>query len=168
MTEGDPANAIRVWLSVHRPSSLLIVAPERHELAGELAHADPARDTHWLAPEPETVRALADRTYDAALVLNALERMSKADAGILLGRLRDVHTRRLLVLLRVGSRWEEQLSHWRRTDMIAYGLGLEVHSGPGSHAQHLYRFDIDDYKRTPEWLNPGNWAHPELWDKYRW
>ena len=32
----------------------------------------------------------------------------------------------------------------------------------------LYLFDIETYKDTPDWLNPRNWANPELWDKYRW
>ena len=29
-------------------------------------------------------------------------------------------------------------------------------------------FDIDDYKHTPDWLSPRNWANPELWNRYRW
>ncbi|WP_404840873.1 DUF6231 family protein [Alkalilimnicola ehrlichii] len=24
------------------------------------------------------------------------------------------------------------------------------------------------YKTTPDWLNSRNWAHPELFDKFRW
>ncbi|MFP4252452.1 MAG: DUF6231 family protein [Guyparkeria sp.] len=32
----------------------------------------------------------------------------------------------------------------------------------------MYLFDIETYKRTPDWLNARNWANPELWGKYRW
>ncbi|KTG17767.1 hypothetical protein AUR63_06500 [Guyparkeria sp. XI15] len=37
-----------------------------------------------------------------------------------------------------------------------------------SAAEAVYQFDIETYKDTPDWLNPRNWANPELWDKYRW
>ncbi|MFO7808749.1 DUF6231 family protein [Guyparkeria sp.] len=32
----------------------------------------------------------------------------------------------------------------------------------------IYLFDIETYKRTPDWLNARHWANPELWGKYRW
>lgn len=168
MVSTSPVNEIHVWLSVHKPEKLLIIAPHDHELGARIKQSTAVAEVRWLEPGPEVVKSLGTETFDAALTLNALETMHKSDAGILIGRLRDVHTRRFLVLLRVGSEWEDQVSLWRRTDMIAYGLGLEAKYGLGARALHLYRFDINDYKRTPEWLNSRNWAHPELWDKYRW
>ncbi|MES1925471.1 hypothetical protein T31B1_09108 [Salinisphaera sp. T31B1] len=32
----------------------------------------------------------------------------------------------------------------------------------------LYRYDIHDYKTTPDWLNKRYWANPERWDQERW
>lgn len=32
----------------------------------------------------------------------------------------------------------------------------------------LMFFDIRQYKNPPDWLNARHWAHPELWNKYRW
>ena len=29
-------------------------------------------------------------------------------------------------------------------------------------------FNIQDYKVSPDWLSARHWAHPELWDIYRW
>ncbi len=44
-------------------------------------------------------------------------------------------------------------------------LGFTGHDGMGKDA---YTFNIANYKETPEWLSPRNWANPELWDKFRW
>lgn len=49
-----------------------------------------------------------------------------------------------------------------RMKMIALGYKASSPNEP------VYQFDIHDYKQTPDWLNPRNWANPELWDKYRW
>ncbi|MFP4639754.1 MAG: DUF6231 family protein [Guyparkeria sp.] len=49
-----------------------------------------------------------------------------------------------------------------RMKMIALGYKASSPDDP------VYQFDIHDYKQTPDWLNPRNWANPELWDKYRW
>ena len=35
-------------------------------------------------------------------------------------------------------------------------------------SEHLYYFDIFDYKQIPEWLNNDYWSNPEMWDKARW
>lgn len=34
--------------------------------------------------------------------------------------------------------------------------------------EHLWGYNIADYKPVPDWLNPRHWANPELWDKHRW
>ncbi|MDG4868168.1 DUF6231 family protein [Guyparkeria sp. 1SP6A2] len=46
--------------------------------------------------------------------------------------------------------------------MIALGFrGTEL-------PEPVFKYDILDYKHTPDWLNARNWANPELWGKYRW
>ena len=57
---------------------------------------------------------------------------------------------------------------WRHADMVA--LGLTPIAGPeAAHgATRLYAHDVGSYKPTPEWLNPGDWANPEQWNKRRW
>jgi len=32
----------------------------------------------------------------------------------------------------------------------------------------LFKYNISDYKTTPDWLNADNWANPEMWGKYWW
>ena len=88
--------------------------------------------------------------------------VSGIDAPEILGRLRDLHATRVCALasdaVDPGSPRARGLS----------ALGF-VRSGEPLDSGHvLYLFDIDHYKRTPDWLNARHWAHPERWDKERW
>ena len=77
--------------------------------------------------------------------------------GELLASLRDRANRRVVVHMgdaRIGGAIDQR--------MVALGYRrLTANEG-------LYVFDIENYKDTPDWLSPRNWANPELWDKYRW
>jgi len=44
---------------------------------------------------------------------------------------------------------------------------LESLAAPDAQ-QALFGFELFGYEDRPEWLNPRHWAHPELWDKFRW
>jgi len=55
---------------------------------------------------------------------------------------------------RVGGSVDQQ--------MVSLGFTRQVADEP------IYLFDIETYKRTPDWLNARHWANPELWGKYRW
>ena len=72
----------------------------------------------------------------------------------LLASLRDRGNRPVIVYL--GESVDDRMK------MIALGYKASSPDDP------VYQFDIHDYKQTPDWLNPRNWANPELWDKYRW
>jgi len=117
-----------------------------------VARADPARAAALEAEAP----------YDLALVAGVLEGLGPARGGALLARLRDLLARRLLVVVPAGH------PVWGRTRLL--GLGLE-HAGRhrlGDEVFDLYRFDIEHYKTTPDWLNADHWAHPELFGKFWW
>lgn len=125
----------------------------------------------WAAaaqPAPELVRrtpaeALADpapgdggRWDLAVLGPDVVELLARPHAERLVAALRDLHARRLVLVppapLPAG---------WDAPACIALGLTPEA-------GGRLWRFDLYDYKETPDWLNPRYWAHPELWDKFRW
>ncbi len=55
---------------------------------------------------------------------------------------------------RVGGSVDQQL--------VSLGFTRQTTEEP------VYLFDIETYKRTPDWLNARNWANPEMWDKHRW
>lgn len=106
--------------------------------------------------------------HDIALVANTFEHLPKAQAGVLISRLRDLCSERLYVLLPNGEHWEGHRSSWTIVDMLAYGLSAAGRYTVAGKPVRLYRHDLYDYKQTPDWLNAKNWANPELWDKFRW
>lgn len=106
--------------------------------------------------------------FDAGIVVDSLEFLDKPRAGQLIARLRDLHTSRFCALVPIGDGWEGRVSHWTSADLLSYGMKLVNHYQADGGSLHLYKYDIASYKSTPDWLNPRNWANPELWNKYRW
>ena len=148
-------------LQAVRPSSLLAVGAAAADV---LAPFSRQGDCRYLAlPAPDT-KPLADQTcFDLALV------SSGADAGVklpllhLLAALRDRYARHLYVALETPAR--ASLTH---TDFMALGMRHVANYGGDATTHALYAFNIIDYKNTPDWLNNQHWAHPELFDKFRW
>jgi len=58
---------------------------------------------------------------------------------------------------------------WHLTDLFSFAL-----SKVASYLQEdqteigLFKYNINDYKKTPDWLNADNWANPQMWGKYWW
>lgn len=160
-TDNPPEEAIReilAWLHRSEPERLLLVCPADSPLHRAVAHVHDG--VRRLDPEAATPGALDDNVYDLAIVAQTLERLPREDAGMLLSRLRDLHSKRFLALVRLDGD-----SGWSNTDLIAYGM-KRCARFPGGYA--LFRFNIHDYKDTPDWLNARYWAHPERWGKERW
>ena len=109
-----------------------------------------------------------DGKYDVAFVTHTLEGMEKTKAEQLVATLRDRLAHRVFILLPIGSEDPEQKSDWALTDMTALGLRQVACFEHQQRPVHLYRFDLYDYKLTPDWLNPRFWANPEMWDRARW
>lgn len=176
MIEDPPRNpgddtyvdALARWIDAHKPRTVLMLRDPAHTLSDRvtLQLAD-AEVTH-LAAVSDCLDKLGPRIFDAAIVVCALEALPKAQASTILGRLRDVHARRLMLVVRIGDRWPGLVSHWERNDLFAHGLRCIGRYGETDAPIHLYRFDLYDYKSVPDWLNAKNWAHPDLWDKHRW
>jgi len=117
---------------------------------------------------PERLAALdaPQVPYRLAVVVGVLERMDPQQGAALLASLRDLRARRVLVAVPGDG---AQAGHpWTLEEMLAHGLERLGEAACGGRALAVYGFDIDRYKRTPDWLNPRHWANPENWDKYRW
>ena len=106
--------------------------------------------------------------FDVVLLAEVLENLEKHEAATLIGRLRDLHSRHLFMFVRMGQGWSELKSYWRRNDLLAYGFSLYGRYKEDEREYHLYRFELETYKTTPDWLNSQYWANPELFDKFRW
>jgi hypothetical protein len=101
--------------------------------------------------------------YALAVIVGTLEHLPRARGAELIATLRDLWVPRLLVALPA-----EAPPEWQLEDMLAHGLEAQGEALGPEGPVTLYGFDIDRYKRTPDWLNPRNWAHPERWGRHRW
>lgn len=127
-----------------------LIAVAEHSSAGQCIGANP----NPLGSElPYAELAIVDA--DMALASNGLSE--------LIARLRDVFAQQVLVIAPTQS----QLT-FNHAGLI--GLGFQRWASPSAERpeRRWYRFDIRDYKTTPDWLNARHWANPQLWDKYRW
>lgn len=141
----------------HAPCSALLVAPPGHALGDRLRGALDLRqsDAESLLARPPDGQRLR-----LGLVVDTLESLPAARGEALLALLRDRLAETLYCLAAPAQ--------WPTARMLALGLRPLGAYPPAAGGAVLYHFDLYDYKRTPDWLNPRHWAHPELWDKHRW
>lgn len=156
----DIRQAVLGLIAEARPASLLGIGPTREFYAPYL-DACPSCDLTRLAPRDAPAQLPRLGRFDFAFVAGALEHLGKDDAAALIARLRDLHAARFALAVDFST-----ARAWSHGELLAFGLG-RIEAGAGD-ACALYAFDIAHYKHTPDWLNSDNWAHPELFDKYRW
>lgn len=99
--------------------------------------------------------------FDLVLVGGIIEQLDRRDGGILLATLRDLHARTLIVQILDAFVADE--TSWSLADMLAFGFERLGSFKEPEGTVDVYRFSLNDYKKTPDWLNPSNWAHPHLW-----
>ncbi len=109
-----------------------------------------------------------DSRFDVGLVLNLLEHLDKKTGQQVLSRLRDVLAPQYCAALPVSSAG----SQWALADLFGFALSTvntyAEDAELGQEALTLFKYNIEDYKKTPDWLNADNWANPQLWGKYWW
>ncbi len=147
-------------LEVARPASILLVDPNPEGLPVQAIPPN-SQVTHLTGDLLKQLRTL--ERFDLGIVANTLEYRDRKTAGILLARLRDLHTRRFVALVPIGPGWEEHTSHWEIADFFGYGMTLMAQYQIDGKPLHLYHYAIESYKTTPEWFNSRYWAHPERW-----
>lgn len=161
---------LRRRLESHKPATVLAIGARAGELlAGyQSAHRDcriEYLDADGTLDEAALLRELArQQRFDFVIVRGVLERIDADSGAHLLASLRDVHSRRLCVVLdgdNTGHRW-------KASELIAMGLSHWASETLDEATLDTYGFDLGTYKATPEWLNARHWAHPEHWGKYRW
>lgn len=152
-------------VEVSRPATLLLIGPGAADLVSVYRNAHPECEVEILSAE-QVGRLSGLGRYDLAFVVRTLEQLPADVAGRVLGSLRDVHAKSLLVLVDLGH--SDEGTRWRHADLLSYGLQRIREYFEEGQRLALYRFDLYDYKTTPDWLNSESWAHPELWGKHRW
>lgn len=140
-------------LAEEAPGRVLLVAPPDHPLRAALGERLP-----HAALDVATGDTLPAQRYDVALVAGILETLPTAAARVLLAALRDRVAAHVVLWL--------DLARAPVDEEALRALGYRILARDGT--QLLGGFDLHDYKDRPDWLNSRNWAHPELWEKYRW
>ncbi len=118
----------------------------------------PNTQTQFIHLHKGVLAELGDQHYDCAVLEGLPGPLDKAEALALVAHLRDIQSQCLLWVI-------ESRSQWCRQDLLALGFHQLDQAKDGSQ---LFGFDIDNYKTTPDWLNPKHWANPERWNKKRW
>jgi hypothetical protein len=149
------ADCIKDLLGRYRPARLLIVGPapgSRAEIAGEA-------ETRRISMD-ELEAALGEcGHFDFAVVAGVTGRLDTRAATELVGRLKNLHADRFLLLVDPGR------SSLDRDTLLALALAPLEHLDDGREA---WLYDIDRYNPEREWNNPQDWAHPENFEKFRW
>ena len=124
------------------------------------ADAPPAPPPDWIGAVAAPA-ALLDGAAPAARADCALVVASWLEPELLaavVARLRDLSAREVYVLIPGADAPELRALGLRRLRTAAGGGGV----------WSLHHHSIRDYKRTPAWLSPRHWAHPERWNRSRW
>jgi hypothetical protein len=151
------------------PKSLLLIGLETDEELNNRVDEDFNGIKSVITGDNPIDKIESKERYDL-VYLYGLEKFEKQSALHLIASLRDLHADHLFLTVPHGDNWnsEEFSSEWTLNDLIACGLHLHCSFGEDEKQIQLYRFELSDYKTTPDWLNSRFWANPELFDKYRW
>ena len=106
--------------------------------------------------------------YDVGIVVNLFENIGKQQGKQILSKLRDVLTKQYCVCLPVSHASTKE--SWQLNDLFSFALErVATYQAIDCEIEYgLFKYNINTYKKTPNWLNSDNWANPNLWDKYRW
>ena len=100
---------------------------------------------------------------DTGLVVEQLEHLDSRAGAHLLSRLRDVHCKRVFLLLRNGKSGN---TDWSRDTLLA--MGFTQQRPDARLGAELYLYEPEVFNPPREWNNARDWANPENFRKYRW
>ncbi|WP_455203829.1 DUF6231 family protein [Kaarinaea lacus] len=163
-----PNKLITKILNQCTPKTLIGIGKSTKNILQDYIRSHPDCKADYYKPNEALPELQKDVSYDFALVANTLEHLDTNEANHLLANLRDIHSKKLVVIVPIGTDWREHKSYWQETDLLALGFLLKGSYKVNNLPVHIYAFDIENYKTTPDWLNNRYWANPENYDKYWW
>ena len=121
--------------------------------------------THIKAADIDQLWQLEQR-FDVAIAIDLFEHLDKVKGQQTLSRLRDVLSPQYCVCLPINQ--HAQGDEWHLTDLFSFALSKVASYDAAAVEYGLFKYNINDYKKTPDWLNADNWANPNMWGKYWW
>ena len=185
---------IETLLNVAQPSSILLIGDQTSAFLDDYLMQKRLLNqncevTHIRVSQ---LSSLADTNrHDVGIAINLFEHIDKQTGIQVLSRLRDLLCHQYCVCLPIKiNEKNPSETDWQLTEMFGFALervalydspepnnGLERDNSPerddsleqgNDNKLGLFKYNINDYKKTPEWLNSDNWANPEMWGKYWW
>lgn len=152
----DLHNDLSQLLKEIQPNNLLLIGEESN-LTSNITQA-----THISVADSLSALEGLGR-FDLVIVLDALNTLKKKQGELLLGSLKNLHAKRLLLS-------HNPCPEWSLEDFLAVALSELNHypADADSPEQQLFEYNIYSYKNVPDWLNNKFWANPNMWDKERW
>lgn len=156
----DPRHVIAGLLDTHQPRSLLLLSPDPHGEWRQWCQLHCSGELIAITSAPLTALEQLGRV-DMVLIIGLIETLDKDDGELVIGRLRNVHTEHIYVLIGDDPRW-------RDTDW--YGLAMQrvERFAIDNSTLSLYGYDLATYNRVRSWNNPRYWANPDNWNRYWW
>ena len=150
------------------PRRIMNIGPAGLDVFGTYLKKNP--DTHFdnFSDTRAVMKLDQAERYDLCFISHVLEYMPKAEAEHLIARLRDVHCDKLNVVIPVGVGWSDLTCVWQSNEMLGLGFTRVGEFEYENRTIHIYAFDIEHYKTTPDWLNSNYWANPDMFGKYWW
>lgn len=158
-TGGNPttcAKALAEILDALCPASLLWLGTDAPDAMQPITPRQSACELTSVTDVGVDVTAMP-RAAAAVVAKDWLAKADSTQATRTIAALRDLQAE--VVIAVAGEDCVITATQWR-------ALGFRVHQHTSEATIHA--FNLFDYKRRPDWLNPRHWANPELWDKYRW
>ena len=125
--------------------------------------------THINSADIESLWKLNQR-FDVAIVIDLFEHIEKNKGMQVLSRLRDVLSPQYCICLPLSR--TANGDSWHLTDLFSFALSrvsnYQIEVDGKTKELGLFKYNINDYKKTPDWLNADNWANPQMWGKYWW
>jgi len=137
-------------------------------------------------PYPDKQRLTAFLTSDESRAKTQDSAMAEVNVGDLIARAANEDDTVIELIVEMDE-WTTAISPFFAALRDRLNRPLIVHLGEGHRIggsvdqqmvslgftryradEPIYLFDIETYKRTPDWLNARHWANPELWGKFRW
>jgi len=164
----DSAESLEELLGELDPKSILVLGQLGEHLIDD--YVSDHLDCKLARADPEHVLEQLDSLarYDLVFVSHTIEYMAADRAIQLIARLRDIHARRLILVVAMGEQWPGSISVWNKRDLLALGLVQIAENIVSDRLVHVYGYDILTYKTSPDWLSSRFWANPGLFDKYWW
>jgi len=151
--EGTAQDVLAGLAKAHRPRTLLVIGA-----AAVPPGMEEAALTRVSAAAAEDALAQLGR-FDFAVASEVTEQLEAPAAAALLGRLKNLHTDRFLLLVDAPNACLDDEA------LLALALRPLAAAEDGRRA---WLYDIDDYNPERPWNSPEDWANPQNFHRYRW